>query len=145
MKTAGDVLRSKGNAIHSVTASSTVFDALTLMAEKNIGAVLVIEQDGAIAGVFSERDYARKITLRNLTSRKTPVADVMTRNVVFVPTTRTIDECMALMTDKRIRHLPVLEGPKLIGVLSIGDVVKAVIAEKDFIIEQIEQYISGSM
>ena len=145
MKTAGDILRSKGGAIHSVTSSSTVYDALTLMAEKNIGAVLVIDQDGAIAGIFSERDYARKITLRNLTSRKTPVADVMTRSVVFVPTARTIDECMALMTDKHIRHLPVLDGPKLVGVLSIGDVVKAVIAEKNFIIEQIEQYISGSL
>jgi CBS domain-containing protein len=145
MKTAGDILRSKGKAIHSVPAKATVYEALTLMAEKNIGAVLVIEKGGSIAGIFSERDYARKITLRNLASRKTPVADVMTRSVVFVPTSRTIEECMALMTDKHIRHLPVFEGPELVGVLSIGDVVKAYIAEKQFIIEQIEQYISGSL
>ena len=119
-----------------------VYDALTLMAEKNLGAVLVM--DGArIAGIFSERDYARKVTLKGKSSRETPVKEIMTQDVLFVRPGHSIEDCMALMTDKRIRHLPVMEGEKLMGVISIGDVVKAIISENKFVIKQLEDYISG--
>lgn len=141
MKTVRDVLKQKGQMIWSVTPATTVYDALKVMADKEIGAVLVLEH-GRPAGIFTERDYARQVILKGKASKDTAVRDVMTSRVVFVRPDQNIEECMALMTDKRVRHLPVLESNDLIGILSIGDVVKAVISEKQFIIEQLENYIT---
>ena len=136
------ILQSKGYDIWSIPPDATVFDALSLMAEKNVGAVLVMDA-GLLVGILSERDYARKIILKGRASHDTRVREIMTENVVCVRPDQTTEECMALMTDKRIRHLPVIEGAKVMGVVSIGDVVKAVISEKDFVIEQLENYITG--
>jgi CBS domain-containing protein len=142
MKTVQDVMRTKGNKIYSVAPDTTVFDTLKLMAEKEIGAVLVFHEEQMV-GIFSERDYARQVILKGKASKDTPVREVMTSRVAYVRPEQTVDDCMALMTDKKIRHLPVLEGGKVTGVLSIGDVVKAVISEKQFLIEQLENYISS--
>jgi len=119
-----------------------VYEALELMAEKNIGAVLVLDAD-RVVGIFSERDYARRVALRGRSSRTTPIYEVMTSKVFYVRPDHTIEECMALMTEKRIRHLPVMENDRLIGIISIGDVVKAMISQQQFIIEQLEHYITG--
>ena len=144
MITVGQVLQEKGSRIWSVAPDSMVYDALALMAEKNLGAVLVM--DGArIAGIFSERDYARKLILRGKSSKETPVREIMTKDVLLARPGQSIEECMALMTDKRIRHLPVVEAEKLIGVISIGDVVKALISEHKMVIKQLEGYISGGL
>jgi CBS domain-containing protein len=142
MKTVRDLLKQKGHEVWSVAPDSTVYDALQLMAERNIGALLVIEV-GRPVGIFSERDYARQVILKGKASRDTPVRDVMTTKVVFIRPDQNIEECMALMTERRFRHLPVLEEGQLAGILSIGDVVKAVISEKDFLIEQLANYISS--
>ena len=142
MITVGHVLQEKGNRIWSVSSDTTVYDALTLMAEKNLGAVLVM--DGArIAGMFSERDYARKVILEGKSSKETTVKEIMTKDVLFVRPSHSIEDCMALMTDKRTRHFPVMEGEQLVGVISIGDVVKAIISEHQFVIKQMENYITG--
>jgi len=142
MKTVRDLLKAKGRDIWSVTPETTVYDTLRLMADKNIGAVLVLD-GGQPVGIFTERDYARQVILKGKASKDTPVHEVMTTRVVFVRPEQNIEDCMALMTDKRCRHLPVLDEGRLAGVLSIGDVVKAVISEKQFIIEQLENYISA--
>ena len=142
MKTVRDILKQKGLGLCSVRPDSTVYDALKLMAEKNIGAVLVLDGERPV-GILSERDYARQVILKGKTSKDTPVREIMTSKVVFVRPEQSIEECMALMTDKRIRHLPVLEEGKLIGVVSIGDIVKAVISEKEFLIAQLESYIAS--
>jgi CBS domain-containing protein len=142
MKTVGDVLRVKGSAVFAADPDDTVYYALTVMAEKNIGA-LVVREGERVVGIFSERDYARQVVLKGKASKDTPIRDVMTSRVVFVRPEQDLEECMALMTDKRIRHLPVLDDGNLIGILSIGDVVKAVISEKEFLISQLENYISS--
>jgi CBS domain-containing protein len=142
MKNVRELLDQKGGAIWSVKPDDTVFSTLQLMAEKEIGAVLVCE-GGRLLGIFSERDYARQVILKGKASRDTPVRDVMTSRVTYVRLEQTVEDCMALMTDKRIRHLPVIEEGKVIGILSIGDIVKAVISEKQFIIEQLENYITS--
>jgi CBS domain-containing protein len=142
MTTIRDLLRSKGRDVWSVAPEASVFDALTLMADKDIGAVLVLDGD-RLAGILSERDYARKVVLRGQTSRDTPVAKIMTERVVCITPERSIEECLALMTAQRIRHLPVLDGDRLIGIISIGDVVKAMISAQGFVIEQLENYIHG--
>jgi CBS domain-containing protein len=142
MQTVRDLLGKKGDRIWSVSPDSTVYEALQLMADRNIGAVLV--RDGnRLVGILSERDYARQVILKGKASRDTPVREIMTTRVVCVVPERTVEDCMALMTDKRIRHLPVLADGELIGVVSIGDIVKAVISEKQFIIEQLESYITS--
>lgn len=144
MKTVRDILRYKGSAIFTVAPESWIYEALRLMDEKNIGAVLVLEDDN-LCGIFSERDYARKVVLKGKTSRATRVRDAMTSRVACVRLDNSIEECMAVMTDRRIRHLPVLdEANRLVGVISIGDVVQAKISEQQFLIEQLESYISGS-
>lgn len=120
----------------------TVFDAIKMMAEQNVGALFVLEGEKLI-GVISERDYARRVILKGRASKQTPVRDIMTAKVVYVDPGQTLEECMALMTARRIRHLPVVAGGELVGVVSIGDVVKAVIAEKEFEIEQLTKYISA--
>ena len=143
MKTVAEILKAKGEqAVHAIAPGASVFDAVKLLAEKNIGALLVIDQ-GEIVGVFTERDYARKIILMARASKDTPVRDVMTTAVIFVRPSQSSEECMALMTENRIRHLPVIDGGKLAGLISIGDLVKGIISEQKFIIDQLQQYITG--
>jgi CBS domain-containing protein len=141
MKTVRDLLRDKGRNVFSVTPTDSVYDAIKMMAEKGIGALVVLEA-GKVAGIVSERDYARKVILQGKHSRSTAVGEIMTTKVVCVAPDRSVEECMALMTDKRIRHLPVLEQNRLVGVVSIGDVVRADISDKQFLIEQLVQYIT---
>lgn len=143
MKTVMQVLETKGNQIWSIAPDRSVYDALQVMAEKEVGALVVLE-GGKLVGILSERDYARKVILKGLSSPQTPVQNIMTTKVVYARPEQTIEEAMALMTDKRCRHLPVMEGERLLGVLSIGDLVKASIAEKQFIINQLENYITGT-
>ena len=143
MTTVRDILQDKGTQVWTIGPDDSVFDALSLMAEKGIGALVVVKGDN-IAGILSERDYARKVILKGKTSRETPVKEIMTSKVCYVAPERTVDECMALMTDKTIRHLPVLENDKLSGLVSIGDVVKSMISEREFIIERLEAYITGN-
>ncbi len=143
MRTVQDILQTKGSAIWSVAPDTTVYDALRLMAEKNIGAVLVLEE-GLIAGVLSERDYARKVALEGRRARHTLARDIMSTRVVGVGTDQTVEECMAVMTDKHIRHLPVVAGDEVVGVISIGDVVKAIISHQEFLLGQLENYITGT-
>ncbi|MBI2211720.1 MAG: CBS domain-containing protein [Deltaproteobacteria bacterium] len=142
MITVRDILRAKGNQIWSVSPDATVFSALELMAEKNTGALVALDGE-SLAGIFSERDYARKVILKGKASKETSVREIMTSEVTTVRPSQSVDECMALMTDKRIRHLPVFEEDKLVGLISIGDVVKAVISEREFTIKQLESYITG--
>jgi CBS domain-containing protein len=143
MRTVKDILRGKGADVWSVAPDNTVYEALTFMAEKNIGAVLVMDA-GRLVGILSERDYARKVDLLGKKAADTPVQEIMTARVVCVRPDETVEECMALMTDKHVRHLPVLEEDQVIGVVSIGDVVKSIIAEQEFIISQLEHYITGT-
>ncbi|MBI3938957.1 MAG: CBS domain-containing protein [Betaproteobacteria bacterium] len=140
MKTVRQLLQSKGGAIYSVSPDARVFEALELMAEKEVGALVVLE-GGRLAGIISERDYARKVILHGKSSHDIPVRAIMTDKVVTVQPGQTVEECMALVTNERIRHLPVVEGGKLLGVLSIGDLVKEVIAEQEQTIKQLESYI----
>jgi len=142
MKTVKDILRIKGNDVWSTTPNATVYEALQTMAEKNVGALLVLDAD-AIVGIMSERDYARKVILHGRSSREIRVREIMTSEVYFVHPEQDIQECMAQMTDKRVRHLPALENDRLVGVISIGDVVKAVIAEHESTIKHLEDYITG--
>jgi CBS domain-containing protein len=139
--TVRDMLRGK-SSVYSVAPGDTVFDALRLMADKNIGAVIV-RSDQTLEGIFSERDYARKVILVGKTSKDTLVREIMTTQVICVEPGWTADQCMALMTDKRIRHLPVMEQGQLIGVISIGDVVRAVVDEQQFTISSLERYITS--
>ncbi len=143
MKTVKELLRVKGYRVWSIGPDATVYEALTLMAEKDVGALLVLDNAGQLVGILSERDYARKIVLKGKTSRETPVREIMTEKVVWVRPDQTIEECMALMTNKHIRHLPVMEEGRLLGVISIGDVVKDIISEQEFVIAQLENYITG--
>jgi CBS domain-containing protein len=143
MKTIKQILEEKGNKIWSVAPETTVYDALKLMAEKGIGAVLVI-QDDTVAGIMSERDYARKVVLHGKTSMQLTVKEIMSEKVLFVDISQKVDECMALMINKRVRHLPVFEKGKLVGFISIGDVVKTLIDEKEFFIDQLVNYIKDA-
>jgi CBS domain-containing protein len=142
MKTVRDILEVKGRMVWSVDLGSTVFDALSLMADKEIGALVVLDE-ARVAGIISERDYARKVILHGRASPTTRVEEIMTSHVAYTHLDQSIEECMAIMTDKRIRHLPVLQDGKLIGIISIGDLVKAIIADQKFMIEQLERYITG--
>jgi len=137
------LLKNKGSAVWSTSPDATVYEALQLLAEKNIG-MLVVLQDGELVGVVSERDYARKVALHGKTSMKTPVIEIMTEDVITVGTEGTVEEAMALMTKLHIRHLPVVDGKKIVGVVSIGDLVKAIIADQEFTIDQLGKYISGT-
>jgi CBS domain-containing protein len=137
------LLEKKGADVWSISPESTVYDALLLLAEKNIGALLVL-QEGQLAGIFSERDYARKVALRGKTSMKTLVREIMTEKVITVGPQTTVEEAMSLMTEKHFRHLPVVEDDKIIGVVSIGDLVKSIIAHQEYMINQLESYISGT-
>jgi len=143
MTSVAHILNSKANnAIQSITPSASVFEALELMASQNIGALLVMEGQ-EVRGIFTERDYARKIVLKGRMSPQTQLHEVMTSSVMFVTPAQTSDYCMALMTEKHLRHLPVMDEGKLVGLISIGDLVKDIISEQKFIIEQLEGYITG--
>jgi CBS domain-containing protein len=143
MTTVRSVLQTKDNTIWSIAPDALVFDALKIMADKNVGALLVMQKE-KVVGIFSERDYARKIVLKGESSHTTAIKDVMTAGVLSVNPEQSIDECMTLMTNKHIRHLPVMENGNLIGLVSIGDVVKAIISEHEYTIKQLENYITGS-
>jgi CBS domain-containing protein len=142
MKKIRELLEDKGTQVWSIAPEASVYDALSLMAEKNVGALLVMSQ-GSTEGILSERDYTRNVILQGRTSKDTRVADIMSRRPVCVSPEQTLDEGMALMTDKRVRHLPVIENDRVLGLVSIGDLIKAVISEQQFIIEQLEHYISS--
>jgi len=142
MKSVNDILKSKGNDIWSVKPDNTVYDSLKLMADKGIGSLLVMDGE-KLVGIVTERDYARKVILEGKSSKNSTVAEVMTTRVLCVSPERTVDECMALMTDKRARHLPVLDHKRVVGVVSIGDLVKAMISEQQVLIDQLQHYISG--
>lgn len=145
MKTVRDLLESNGSLKWSVEPTTTVFDALQFMADKNIGAVLVMDAEERLLGIFSERDYARKIVLQGKASKETLVQDVMTRRVICVKPNQSVRDCMALMTKEHIRHLPVIDDSGVIGVISIRDVLRSIIDYQDFLIEQYEHYITGSL
>ena len=141
MNSVREILAQKGHQVYTISQHASVFDALKLLSEKNIGALLVTDGDDVV-GILSERDYARKVILKNKTSKNLTVKEIMSSNVVFVNQSISPEECMALMTNKKIRHLPVFENKKLAGIISIGDVVKAVIDQKEFLIDHLEEYIN---
>lgn len=140
MKTVMDVLRSKKAGIISIIPDATVYEAIELLAEKNVGALLIMEGD-KLVGILSERDYARKVILMGRSSKETLINEVMTKQILVINPDTTIEECMALMSEKFIRHLPVIKDGRVIGVISIGDVVKAIISEQHFLINNLQQYI----
>lgn len=142
MTTIDVILAKKGNQVWSIEPNAQVFAALELMAEKNVGALLVLDGQ-KIVGIMSERDYARKVMLKGKSSKSTPVSEIMTAEVLYVTPSHSVEECLALMTNKKIRHLPVLENDELVGIISIGDVVIEMISEKELLIEQLENYIKG--
>ena len=145
MATVADILKSKSDQqVYAVAPTATVYEALRLMADKGIGALLIQEGD-EIQGIFTERDYARKIVLMGRSSGETPVQEVMTTSVLFVQPSESTQACMQLMTSKRLRHLPVMEGAQLVGLISIGDLVKEIISEQQFTISQLEHYIHGGV
>ena len=145
MEIAGSVsaiLAHKGSAVWSIAPNATVFDAIQLMADKNVGALPVVE-NGKLAGMISERDYTRKVILKGKSSKETPVRDIMTQELVTVDASDSVTECMRVMTEKRIRHLPVMEGSKMIGLISIGDLVRRIISAQTATIDNLEKYITG--
>jgi len=144
MKTVAEILKEKGDqAVHSIGPDASVFEAVALMAQKNVGALLVMEGE-RIVGMLSERDYARKVVLMSRSSKDTRLREIMTSSVIYVHPSQSSEECMAVMTENRVRHLPVLDDDdRLVGLISIGDLVKGIISEQKFIIEQLQHYISG--
>jgi len=138
----GAILALKGSAVWSIAPNSMVFDAIQLMADKNVGALPVVD-NGQLVGMISERDYTRKVALKGRSSKDTPVREIMTHEVVTVNVADTVSECMRVMTDSRIRHLPVMEGKKMIGLVSIGDLVRGIISAQTATIEALEKYITG--
>ncbi len=142
--TLSEVLDSKGHNVWSVSPQSSAYEALELMAEKDVGALVVIDQ-GKVVGMFSERDYARKLALKGKSSRETLVAEIMTKPVCYVLPWTSLSECMALMTNKHVRHLPVIESDKLTGIVTIGDVVKAIISEQESVIQELKSYVDEAL
>jgi CBS domain-containing protein len=140
--TIGEILNTKGSNVWTVSPDTMVFDAIQLMADKNIGALLVTESD-KLVGIISERDYTRKVALKGKSSKQTAVREIITGQVIHVEPEHTVEECMRLMTDHRIRHLPVLEGGRIVGVVSIGDLVNWIISAQHSTIQQLQTYISG--
>ena len=142
MTTAAELVQYKGNAVISIAQDATVFEALQLMSNHNVGALLVMEY-GRVIGILSERDYARKVILQGRASKFTRVGDIMSRAFISVTPAKPAEECMGIMTEKRVRHLPVIDATSLVGLISIGDVVRAIIADREFTIEQLERYITS--
>ncbi len=143
MGTVEQLLKTKRDEIWSIAPQATAYEALQIMSEKDVGALLVIDDEENLVGIFSERDYARKVILKERSSKDTTVGELMTREVLYIEPQSTIEDCMALMTAKRVRHLPVLENERLIGIVTIGDVVKQIISDREFTIQQLERYIKG--
>ncbi|RYF97346.1 MAG: CBS domain-containing protein [Chitinophagaceae bacterium] len=141
MDTVRDILQIKGNLVYSICPESSVYEALETLEDNNVGALVVLEKDGKLDGIFTERDYARKVILKGRSSRETMVQDIMTESPTFVTPDTKIEECMQLMSRKYIRHLPVMDNGQLVGVISIGDIVNYIITQKDFIIECLQRYI----
>lgn len=145
MTTVAQILKTKPDqSVATISPEASVFEAVQKMAEKNIGALVVVE-GGKVIGMITERDYARKVALMARSSRDTPVRDIMSSRVMYVRPEQTNEECMALMTENRLRHLPVMQGERMVGLISIGDLVKDIISEQRFIIEQLEHYIAGGL
>lgn len=142
MGTVADILSRKGNQVYTIEHDRTVFDAIEYMVEKNVGSLL-ITKEGAVCGILTERDYLRRIVLKGRTSRETVVSDIMTSRLVCVDPPRSIEECMAVITKERIRHLPVMQGDQLVGVVSIGDLVKHLTKEQEVEIRYLKDYIAG--
>lgn len=142
MQLAKQLLEQKGDNVKTIDPDSSVYDAIKAMADNHIGALPVLKDD-KLVGIITERDYARNVILKGKSSKVTPVKDIMTSNVLCVSPEKTVEECMALVTDKRVRHLPVVNNGKLIGIISIGDLVKSIISEQQYMIEQLEHYITG--
>jgi len=142
MPTVRHVLDEKGHGVHQIHPDASVLDALTIMAEHDVGALVVLN-GGTLVGIITERDYARKIVLKGRTSLGTPVHEIMSTRVICARLDQTVEECMAVMTAKAVRHLPVLEHKELVGIVSIGDMVKCIIADQKFTIEQLEHYFQG--
>ncbi|MCZ6500162.1 MAG: CBS domain-containing protein [Gammaproteobacteria bacterium] len=142
MNTLSHLLHGKGNEVWSIGPDATVYDAIHLMAEKGIGALVVLKDESPV-GVISERDYARDVVLKDRSSKETLVKEIMSDKVVYADPHQTVDECLAVMTEKRIRHLPVMDGDQMIGLVSMGDLVKVIIAEQKLTIDQLERYITG--
>ena len=143
MKSVAEILRSKPDqTVYNIAPGASVYDALRLMADKNIGALLVVDE-GKIVGILSERDYARKVALMDRSSKQTAVREVMTSSVMYARPDQTNEECMAMLTDSRLRHLPVIDDGRLLGLVSIGDLVKDIISEQQFTIDQLQHYIQG--
>src|SRR3974390_851560 len=143
MTTVRHILEDKGRQVWSVRPGDKVYDAIKMMADKDVGSLVVLD-DSKIVGIVTERHYARNVFLKGSASPRTRVDDIMERNVVCVGPDQSIEECMALMTTKRLRHLPVIEHGELLGIVSIGDLVKSIISDREFVIDQLEHYISGS-
>ena len=143
MTTIAQLLNTKGDQIWSVEPKATIFEALEIMSEKEIGALLVMV-DGKLTGIFSERDYARKVILKGKSSKETAVGELMTKKVFYIDSQKTINDCMAMMTAKRIRHVPVIEDNQVMGIITIGDVVNQIISEQEVTINHLENYITGS-
>lgn len=143
-RTVRQLLQDKGYAVWSIHPEASVLEALKLMADKNVGSLVVLE-DAAVVGVFTERDYARKVILLGRASRDLPVREIMTSELITVGPDATLADCMRLMTENRVRHLPVMDAGRQIGLVSIGDVVKAVMAEQQFLIDQLQEYIQGAV
>lgn len=143
MKTVREMLLKKGNKVYTISPNQIIFEALQMMADKEVGALLVLDGE-SLVGIISERDYARKVALEGKSSKECLVSDIMSSNVIYVEVDTTTDECMALMINKKVRHLPVYDNGKLAGVISIGDVVNAIIDEKEFEIDQLVRYITDS-
>lgn len=142
MTTVKQLLAQKGTQVWTVGADATVFDAIAMMADKNVGSLTVMNREKLI-GIITERHYSRNVVLKGKTSPTIPVKEIMEKNVVCVSPQNSIEECMALMTNKRVRHLPVLDGGKVVGIVSIGDLVKSIISDQKFVIDQLEHYIHG--
>lgn len=140
MSTVKELLDQKGRNVFSIAADSTVYDAVALMAEKNIGALIVTSDQSRLAGILSERDYARKVILNNKASRDTAVADIMTADVVFAREDTPLDQCMSIMTQKKIRHLPIVDPRGPVGMITLGDIMKTIIAEQSMTIEELESF-----
>jgi CBS domain-containing protein len=138
----GAILAHKGSAVWSIAPNAMVYDAIQLMADKNVGALPVVE-NGQLVGIISERDYTRKVILKGKSSKDTPVRDIMTQELMTAHSTESVSECMRVMTDKRVRHLPVMEGSKMIGIVSIGDLVRRIISAQTATIDNLEKYITG--
>lgn len=143
MQTVQEILRSKGSEVLTIGVDQTIYSALVKMAETDVGALVVLDQDGSVCGIMTERDYARKVILKGASSLDTKVRAIMTERVVYVHPRQTVEECMALVTESRSRHLPVMENGKLLGLVSIGDLVKASISHKEFLIDQLTRYIQS--